>query len=70
MGLRDHPAHAGAASALMGAASLTAAAIASPLIGLVGVDNGFKMALGMFTFYGLSMIASTLVIGSRREPVR
>jgi MFS transporter, DHA1 family, multidrug resistance protein len=69
MGLRDHPAHAGVASALMGAASLTAAAIASPLIGLVGVDNGFKMALGMFSFYGLSVIASTLAIGMRREPV-
>ncbi|GAB3031857.1 multidrug effflux MFS transporter [Parafrigoribacterium mesophilum] len=70
MGLRDHPAHAGVASALMGAASLTAAAIASPLIGLVGVDNGFTMAAGMFCFYGLSVIASTLVIGMRKELVR
>lgn len=67
MGLAGHHSNAGIAAALMGASAMSAAAVASPLIGLFGVDNGFIMGLGMFSFYGLSLIASTVVIGFRRE---
>ncbi|GAB3567881.1 multidrug effflux MFS transporter [Spelaeicoccus albus] len=69
MGLARHPSNAGIAAALMGASALSAAAISSPLMGLMGVDNGFMMALGMFSFYGLSLIASTVIIGFRHEHV-
>lgn len=66
MGLARHPVHAGIAAALMGASAQGAAGISSPLMGIIGVDNGFAMALGMFSFYSLSMIASTAVIGLRK----
>jgi DHA1 family bicyclomycin/chloramphenicol resistance-like MFS transporter len=66
MGMARHPLNAGIAAALMGASAQAAAGIASPLMGIIGVDNGFHMALCMFSFYGLSMIASTFVIGLRR----
>lgn len=66
MGLARHPVHAGIAAALMGASAQGAASISSPLMGIMGVDNGSTMALGMFSFYCLSMLASTLVIGVRK----
>lgn len=72
MALEAHGPYAGVASAFIGAASLLAAAVAAPVMGLLGVDNGLMMAVGMGSFYLLSLIASVAIIGRRdcRHPIR
>lgn len=67
MGLAKHGSYSGVASAVIGAASMMAAAGAAPLMGFLGVDNGFIMGAGMISFYILSILASTLVIGFHHE---
>ncbi|QDZ13609.1 multidrug effflux MFS transporter [Humibacter ginsenosidimutans] len=67
MALSGHSQFAGVASALIGAASLVAAAISAPLLGLLGTDNGFNMGLAMFAFYALSLVSSIVIIGRRAD---